>query len=147
MKLGILPRCIRQKDAPNYLGTNERNFNKVFRPHLTEIPLGEFGKARGIGYDREELDTLFDEYKRTFGRPPKIGEKIWVKNEHPDFTNEENTGTSIKRYSESSFANQPKQKILMKPKKFSEGLPKKSKMSKSLEIDREEHLMRLYGSI
>jgi hypothetical protein len=33
----ILPRLIRQKDAPSYLGMSATEFDKRVRPHVTEI--------------------------------------------------------------------------------------------------------------
>ena len=45
----ILPRLIRQRDAPAYLGMNRNHFDIEVRPHLTEVPLG----TRAIAYDRQ----------------------------------------------------------------------------------------------
>ena len=49
----ILPRFIRHRDAPAYLGMNRNKFNAEVRPYLTEIPLGK----QSIAYDRLELDA------------------------------------------------------------------------------------------
>jgi hypothetical protein len=46
----ILPKIIRLRDAPIYLGTNKNHFTQI-RPYLTEIPIGDIG----IGSDRLEL--------------------------------------------------------------------------------------------
>ena len=147
MREGLQPKCVRQKDAPAYLGTNERNFNRVFRPYLTEIPLGEPGKARGVGYDRNELDSLFDEYKHAFGRPPKKGTDTWVKSEHQVSINGENAGTSIKPFTGFKSADRPKPGTLMKQKKSFEKYPRKLKKVESSASNREEHLMKLYNAI
>ncbi len=147
MNTGLQPKCIRQKDAPAYLGTNERNFNKVFRPYLTEIPIGESGKARGVGYDRHELDFLFDEYKRAFGRPPKKGTDTWVKSEHQVSINGENTGISIKPFTGLKSVDQPKPGILTRQKKSFDKYHRKSKTLNSSVKNREDHLMKLYNAI
>jgi len=36
-----LPRVIRLKEAPKYLGTNINFFNKYIRPALKTVPVGE----------------------------------------------------------------------------------------------------------
>ena len=61
----ILPRLIRLRDAPPYLGMDRNRFNGVVRPHLTEIPIGR----QGIAFDRLELDAWVDQYKSRNGRP------------------------------------------------------------------------------
>jgi hypothetical protein len=67
----ILPRFIRLRDAPAYLGMDLHRFNYEVRPHLTEIPIGE----QGIGFDRLDLDAWADEYKSRNGRRAK-GDKL-----------------------------------------------------------------------
>jgi hypothetical protein len=52
------PRFIRAKDAPAYLGMCRDEFNKTVRPHVREFPIG----ARGVGFDRQELDAWADAY-------------------------------------------------------------------------------------
>lgn len=49
----ILPRFIRYRDAPDYLGMDRNRFDAEVRPHLTEIPIGD----RGIAFDRLDLDA------------------------------------------------------------------------------------------
>ena len=56
--MNIQPRVIRHKDAPGYLGMCEDIFNDLVRPEITVIKIG----ARGIGYDRYELDAWLDDY-------------------------------------------------------------------------------------
>lgn len=68
-EIAIIPRCIRLKLAPQYLGMDKETFNKNVRPHLTEIPIGE----RGVGFDRLDLDEFFDNYKSRNGRPGRKG--------------------------------------------------------------------------
>ena len=49
----LLPRLVRFRDAPNYLGMDRNRFNAIVRPYLTEIPIG----IQGIGFDRPDIDT------------------------------------------------------------------------------------------
>jgi hypothetical protein len=75
MNQQILPRVIRLRDAPYYLGMDRNRFNAEVRPNLTEIPIGD----QGIAFDRIDLDAWFDEYKDRNGRPGKQkgGNKPW----------------------------------------------------------------------
>lgn len=61
----ILPRLIRLKDAPDYLGMDRHRFNHEVRPNMTEIPIG----TQGIAFDRLDLDAWVDHYKQCSGRP------------------------------------------------------------------------------
>ncbi|WP_236175967.1 helix-turn-helix transcriptional regulator [Pseudomonas pseudonitroreducens] len=54
----FVPRFIRAKDAPAYLGMCRDEFNRTVRPHVHEFPIG----SRGVGFDREELDAWADAY-------------------------------------------------------------------------------------
>jgi hypothetical protein len=65
----IVPRIIRFRDAPAYLGMDRARFNAEVRPYLTEIPIGK----QGIGFDRLDLDAWADEYKARNGRPGRKG--------------------------------------------------------------------------
>jgi len=49
----VLPRLIRFRDAPNYLGMDRNRFNAEVRGCVTEIPIG----AQGVAFDRLELDA------------------------------------------------------------------------------------------
>jgi hypothetical protein len=64
-----VPRIIRFRDAPAYLGMDRARFNAEVRPYLTEIPIGK----QGIGFDRLDLDAWADEYKARNGRPGRKG--------------------------------------------------------------------------
>ena len=61
----ILPRFIRFRDAPSYLGMDKDRFNAEVRPHLIEIPIGK----QGVAFDRLDLDAWADEYRAREGRP------------------------------------------------------------------------------
>lgn len=65
MRAQILPRLIRHRDAPAYLGMDRNRFDAEVRPSLIEIPLG----SRGVGFDRLELDAWADAYIAARGRP------------------------------------------------------------------------------
>jgi len=60
----LLPRLLRLRDVPDYLDMDRNRFNAEVRPCLTEIPIG----AKGIAFDRFELDTWVDEYISVYGR-------------------------------------------------------------------------------
>src|SRR5690606_19679273 len=60
----FLPRLLRFRDAPRYLGMDRNRFNAEVRPYLTNIPIGR----QGIAFDRLELDAWVDEYKSRNGR-------------------------------------------------------------------------------
>ncbi len=61
----LLPKFIRFRDAPLYLGMDRYRFNNEVRPHLREIPIG----VQGIAFDRFELDDWAEHYKQRNGRP------------------------------------------------------------------------------
>lgn len=61
----IQPRIIRMRDAPRYCGMDKNRFNSEIRPLIpVEINIG----VQGIGFDRLDLDTAIEEYKRRNGR-------------------------------------------------------------------------------
>ena len=47
----ILPRFIRFRDAPGYLGMDKDRFNAEVRPYLIEIPIGK----QGVAFDRQYI--------------------------------------------------------------------------------------------
>lgn len=62
--VNILPRLIRLRDAPNYLGMDRHLFNHIVRPRISEIPIG----TQGIAFDRLDLDAWVDDYMQCSGR-------------------------------------------------------------------------------
>lgn len=62
----ITPRILRKRDAPSYLGMCPKVFDKLVRPYVTTIPIGE----GGIGFDRLELDEWLDKHKALHGIKP-----------------------------------------------------------------------------
>ena len=72
----ILPRIIRLRDAPDYLGMDKNRFNAEVRPLIIEMNIG----SHGIGFDRLDLDAWVDEYKHRTGRSNSLkGIKTWDK--------------------------------------------------------------------
>ena len=63
----LLPRLVRFRDAPAYLGMDRNRFNHEVRPFLTKIPIGQ----QGIAFDRLELDAWVEDYISRNGRRPK----------------------------------------------------------------------------
>ncbi len=61
----LLPRLIRLRDAPYYLGMDRNRFNAEVRRSLIQIPIGK----QGVAFDRLDLDAWADDYKRRNGRP------------------------------------------------------------------------------
>jgi hypothetical protein len=72
----ILPRLVRFRDAPAYLGMDRNRFNREVRPFLTRIPIGQ----QGIAFDRLELDAWVEDYISRNGRPAKRSETWDAKN-------------------------------------------------------------------
>lgn len=87
LAIQLLPRFIRFRDAPFYLGMDRNRFNAEVRPYLTKIPIG----SRGIAFDRLELDAWVDEYKSRNGRPAKRS-SIWDAENHLASRKEANFG-------------------------------------------------------
>ncbi len=97
----MIPRLIRFRDAPAYLGMDRNRFNREVRPYLTEIPIGE----QGVAFDRLDLDTWADEYKSRNGRPGQSkGGKTWDAKERRASTNVTGCGISTSRSEVADFA-------------------------------------------
>jgi len=69
----LLPRFIRLRDAPDYLGMDRNRFNRLVRPDLVAVPIGK----QGIAFDRLDLDDWADQYKSRNGRPAAERRKPW----------------------------------------------------------------------
>lgn len=72
-KREFLPRFIRLKDAPYYLGMDKNRFNSEVRTGLREIRIGR----RGVAFDRVDLDAVADNIKESNGRPAQKGGNKW----------------------------------------------------------------------
>ena len=76
-----MPRFVRLRDAPDYLGMDRNRFNRLVRPNLVLIPIGK----QGIAFDRLDLDDWADQYKCRNGRPGRLqGERLWDATERLD---------------------------------------------------------------
>ena len=97
----LLPRLIRQRDAPFYLGMDRNRFNQEVRPLLIEIPIGD----QGIAFDRLDLDAWADQYKSRNGRPASNprGNTSWDANEVQGCGIAAGFGTSKNRSSATRF--------------------------------------------
>lgn len=97
-----MPRLIRLKDAPGYLGTDRHRFNEKVLPNMTEIPIG----SQGIAFDRLDLDAWVDAYKRCSGCPAVIQRrslKQWDEKNRRVSLKEGIIGISIKRSLDAEF--------------------------------------------
>jgi hypothetical protein len=107
----LLPRFVRLKDAPFYLGMDRNRFNAEIRPYLTEISIG----VQGIAFDRLELDAIAEQYISRNGRPAqRKGEKIWDAKELQGLGIAEEFGTSKSRFSAARFTKALEQAISKK---------------------------------
>src|SRR6056297_4082100 len=97
----FLPRLVRFRDAPAYLGMDRNRFNTEVRPGLTEIPIGR----QGIAFDRLELDAWVEDYKARNGRPGRSqGERLWDARSRPASSRERASRTSTSGSRGSEFA-------------------------------------------
>lgn len=111
-RLLLVPRIIRFRDAPHYLGMDRNRFNGEVRPNLTEVPIG----TQGIGFDRLELDAWVEDYIARNGRPGRKGEDPWdVKNQRASSV-EAGFGTSRSRSGAGPFDEALARINLKKPK-------------------------------
>jgi hypothetical protein len=110
-----LPRILRVRDAPAYLGMDRNRFNAEVRPFLTEIPIG----TQGIGFDRLELDAWLDDHVARNGRPARKGVKPWDANTSPASFYETESGTSTSASAGGEFARALKQLTSQKQKSTS----------------------------
>jgi hypothetical protein len=110
----ILPRLIRLRDAPHYLGMDPNRFNAEVRPYLIEIPIGK----QGIAFDRIDLDAWVDQYKTRNGRPGKQkgAEKPWDARKSPGLSTGRGHGISTRLSEEEEFAKALERVTLKKQK-------------------------------
>ena len=113
----LLPRFIRLRDAPSYLGMDKNRFNRDVRPLLDVIPIG----SQGIAFDRLDLDSWADDYKSRNGHPAAQPEreKLWETKERRASPNAVGSGTSISSSEEHAFAKALEQATSGKPKSIS----------------------------
>lgn len=98
----LLPRLVRLRDAPTYIGMDRHRFNDEVRPGLIEIPIG----TQGVAFDRLDLDAWVDDYKRCSGRPAVARQRSmeqWDEKNRQVSSKEVTIGTSIKRSLDAEF--------------------------------------------
>lgn len=66
IEITLQPRVVRVGQAHIYLGMCKDEFRTEIRPFLTEVKIG----AQGKGFDRVELDLVWEHYKSRNGCPP-----------------------------------------------------------------------------
>lgn len=66
IEITLQPRVVRVGQAHTYLGMCKDEFARAIRPFLTEVKIGTQGK----GFDRVELDLVWEHYKTQNGCPP-----------------------------------------------------------------------------
>ena len=96
----LLPRLVRFRDAPYYLGMDRNRFNREVRPCLTQIPIGR----QGIAFDRLELDAWVDDYVSCNGRPAAQRRKPWDVRNRQDSSIAAGSGTSTRESEVGAFA-------------------------------------------
>jgi hypothetical protein len=97
----IIPRIIRIRDAPFYLGMDKNRFNAEVRPSLTELKIG----TQGVAFDRLELDAWVDDLISRTGKKTNAHkqEKISCQKRHPVSPKETTSGISTKSSKEREF--------------------------------------------
>jgi hypothetical protein len=113
----FLPRFIRLRDAPSYLGMDKNRFNRDVRPLLAAIPIG----TQGIPFDRLDLDSWADDYKSRNGHPAAQPEreKPWETEKRRVSPNAVGSGISTSSSEEHAFARALEQATSGKPKSIS----------------------------
>ncbi|MES9948458.1 MAG: hypothetical protein ABW118_05830 [Candidatus Thiodiazotropha sp.] len=97
----LLPRFIRMRDAPAYLGMDRNRFNAEVRPFVTEIPMG----PQSIAFDRLDLDAWAADYKSRNGRPGRsMGDQLWDAKKHRGSSKGKVSGTSTNALAGGAFA-------------------------------------------
>ena len=96
----LMPRIIRFRDAPSYLGMDRNRFNAEVRPLVTELPIGK----QGVGFDRLELDAWVEDYKSCNGRPARKGDITWDAREYPASSSGPASGISTNASAGGEFA-------------------------------------------
>lgn len=114
----LLPRVIRLKHAPHYLGMCRDEFNKTVRPFVVEVRIGK----QGIGFDRLELDHWWAHYRQRNGCPAKedLGETLWQNEDIDDQVSigviGDKSGSSTKSGKHTGFTASLTRITRMKPK-------------------------------
>lgn len=90
-------RFLRLGKAHTYLGMCKAVFQRDVRPFVTEIPIG----ARGVAFDRLELDQWADRHKQSKGKNTNTSinesHKTWQRKASPASTSVARSGISTSR--------------------------------------------------
>lgn len=93
LEVAIIPRFIRMRDAPKYLGMDKNRFSAEVRPFITEIPIG----SQGIAFDRLDLDAWADQYKAQNAIKRIRREDVIPRSAQPASRRKVTSGTSTNR--------------------------------------------------
>jgi hypothetical protein len=97
----LLPRIIRKKNAPAYLGMSRPEFEKRVEPHIACL---KYEGSRAVNFDRLDLDAWIDQLKAANGKSPtQMGITKW-QNQRQGLENGVNSGISKKQSAGSEFA-------------------------------------------
>ena len=113
----ILPKVIRLRDAPAYLGMDKNRFNREVRPTLAVIPIG----IQGIGFERLDLDAWMEDYKQRSGRPAVNylrSKTLWDAKSRQGYANAVTSGT-LKNKSLDNALEEVLEQVLSKKRKAS----------------------------
>jgi hypothetical protein len=129
-KTAVLPRLIRFRDAPYYLGMDRNRFNAEVRGCVTEIRIG----VQGVAFDRLELDAWADQYKARNGRPSQLkGEFIWDARRHRASSSVAASGISTSASAGGEFARALTRLASKKRSASSPGSPRRPGKQESME--------------
>lgn len=120
----LLPRLVRLRDAPTYVGMDRHRFNEQVRPGLIEIPIG----TQGVAFDRLDLDAWVDDYKLCSGRPAAVERRsleLWDEKERQGFKSVAASGVLTKRSSDDDFAKALVLTTSKRRKSISQGVSKR----------------------
>ena len=134
----LLPRFIRHKDAPAYLGVDRNKFDAEIRPGLTEIPLGK----RSLAFDRLDLDAWADEYKRRNGRSSRKNGKLSCEQEQKVFKSMTTASVQSTKSIKSAASSRASASSAKKPPKSGSGKDSKKSISSLEKVLRDISTMR-----
>lgn len=98
----IIPRLLRLRDAPAYLGMDRHYFNEAVRPTIKLIRIAK----QGIAVDRLDLDAWVEHTKQRSDPPAATQRRkvTWQEKEPQVSTNVKGSGTLTKKSSDVAFA-------------------------------------------
>jgi hypothetical protein len=111
----FMPRFIRMRHAPQYVGMDRNRFNRDVRPYVPNIRIG----TQGIAFDRVDLDDWADEYKNRNGCPAARSgrRKLWETEKRQGSSTVMGSGTSRRGTEEYAFAKALRRAKYARPRK------------------------------